>query len=180
MCKIKKMSDNEEIVESSSDSDESINSDITDSDDDSIENGGAPTEDPNTGGEGREEEEDDDDDELVKAIRKEREKCSEHPPDIQMEDYIVDISFSPSSNIIAAATITGDVVLYKYSNESNEILNSLELHTKACRDIEFSKDGDILFSSSKDKSIMLTDVNTGKLKNFYDNAHEDPIYCLLV
>ena len=51
-------------------------------------------------------------------------------------------------------------------------MNTLEVHTKACRDIEFSKDGNILFSSSKDKSIMLSDVNTGKLKHFYENAHE--------
>jgi WD40 repeat protein len=48
----------------------------------------------------------------------------------------------------------------------------LEVHTKACRNIDFSKDGNILFSSSKDKSIMLSDVKTGKLKQFYENAHE--------
>lgn len=61
---------------------------------------------------------------------------------------------------------------HKYTNESTEILNTLEVHTKACRDIEFSKDGNILFSSSKDKSIMLSDVNSGKLKQFYENAHK--------
>jgi WD40 repeat protein len=61
---------------------------------------------------------------------------------------------------------------YKYTNESTEVLNTLELHTKACRDIEFSKDGNILYSCSKDKSIMISDCNTGKLKQFYDNAHE--------
>jgi len=51
-------------------------------------------------------------------------------------------------------------------------MNTLEVHTKACRGIEFSKDGNILFSTSKDKSIMLSDVNTGKLKQFYEDAHE--------
>lgn len=57
------------------------------------------------------ENEEDDEDEVVKAIRKEREKCREHPPDIQSEDFVVDISFHPQNDIIAAATITGDVIL---------------------------------------------------------------------
>jgi WD domain, G-beta repeat. len=61
---------------------------------------------------------------------------------------------------------------HKYTNENTEITSTLEVHTKACRDIEFSEDGNILFSTSKDKSIMLSDVNTGKLKQFYENAHE--------
>jgi len=58
-----------------------------------------------------EEEEEEEEDEVVKALRREREKCREHPPDIQSEDFIVDISFHPQREIIAAATITGDVIL---------------------------------------------------------------------
>jgi hypothetical protein len=56
-------------------------------------------------------EEEEEEDEVVKAIRREREKCREHPPDIQSEDFVVDISFHPQEEIIAAATITGDVIL---------------------------------------------------------------------
>lgn len=59
----------------------------------------------------KEEEEDGEEDEVIKAIRREREKCKAHPPDIQSEDFIVDISFHPQEDIIAAATITGDVIL---------------------------------------------------------------------
>jgi hypothetical protein len=59
----------------------------------------------------KEEEEDGEEDEVIKAIRREREKCNAHPPDIQSEDFIVDISFHPQEEIIAAATITGDVIL---------------------------------------------------------------------
>jgi hypothetical protein len=58
-----------------------------------------------------EKEEEEEEDEVVKALRREREKCREHPPDIQSEDFIVDISFHPQRDIIAAATITGDVIL---------------------------------------------------------------------
>ena len=80
-----------------------------------------------------------------------------------------------SSNCISILTFCVDgcyLFRHKYTNESNEIMNTLEVHTKACRDIEFSKDGNVLFSTSKDKSIMLSDVNSGKLKQFYENAHE--------
>jgi hypothetical protein len=58
-----------------------------------------------------EDEEEEEEDEVVKAIKREREKCQEHPPDIQSEDFVVDISFHPKEEIIAAATITGDVIL---------------------------------------------------------------------
>jgi hypothetical protein len=57
------------------------------------------------------EDEEEEEDEVVKALRREREKCREHPPDILSEDFIVDISFHPQEEIIAAATITGDVIL---------------------------------------------------------------------
>jgi hypothetical protein len=60
---------------------------------------------------GEEGEEEEEEDEVVKALRREREKCREHPPDIQSEDFIVDISFHPQREILAAATITGDVIL---------------------------------------------------------------------
>lgn len=66
--------------------------------------------------------------------------------------------------------------MYKYSNEENTLINTLEVHTKAISDIEFNLDGSTLFSTSKDRSIMLSDVHTGKLKRFYDNAHESPVY----
>lgn len=61
---------------------------------------------------------------------------------------------------------------YKYENQANELLNTLELHVKACRDIEFSENGHILYSCGKDKCIMITDTQTGKLKKFYENCHE--------
>ncbi|KAJ8961218.1 hypothetical protein NQ318_008901 [Aromia moschata] len=126
---------------------------------------------------GNEEEEED---ETIKAIIRECKQESDHPPSIQCEDFITDISFHPHSNIIAVANIVGDVLLYKYSNDENTLVNNLELHTKACRDIEFSNDGEVLFSVSKDKSIMLSDVNCGKLIRFYEETHEVPIYSLTV
>lgn len=122
------------------------------------------------------EEEDDTVRAIIAAIKEPRAQ----PPEIKLDDFVTDICFHVEDNIIAIATITGDVLLYKYANEGNTLLKSLEVHTKSCRDIEFSLDGKILLSASKDKSVMLTDIETGKLKRFYDNAHDTALYKLYV
>ncbi|KAJ8865910.1 hypothetical protein PR048_033433 [Dryococelus australis] len=132
------------------------------------------------GEEAHEQDDDEEEDEVIKAIRREKEQQREHPPDIQCEDFVVDISFHPEQDVIAAATVMGDVLLYKYAIDSTELMATWELHTKACRDIEFNRDGSLLFSCSKDKSIMVTDVASGKLVGAYDNAHETAVYSLLV
>ncbi|KZC10095.1 WD repeat-containing protein 55 like protein [Dufourea novaeangliae] len=74
--------------------------------------------------------------------------------------------------MIAVANIMGDIYMYKYSNTETELVSTLELHLKACRDIEFSEDGTTLFSTAKDLCIMLTDVETEEIKRLYENAHE--------
>lgn len=121
-------------------------------------------------------ENDEEDDDVVQAIIAATKTIRAHPPDITTEDFIVDLSFHPNEDILAVGTVTGDVLIYKYSNEENQLMNNIEVHAKAIRDIEFNWDGSTLFSVSKDKSIMMTDITTGKLKRFYDNAHESPIY----
>lgn len=118
----------------------------------------------------------DDEDEVIKAIIANTKTTRSHPPDIVTEEFVVDISFHPQEDILAVGTLGGDVLVYKYSNEENTLLTTLEMHTKAIRDIEFNQDGSTLYSASKDKSIVLSDVHTGKLKRFYDEAHTAPVY----
>ncbi|GLH05045.1 WD repeat-containing protein 55 homolog [Gryllus bimaculatus] len=124
--------------------------------------------------------EEEEDDEVVKAIIRERNKVRQHPADIECEDFVTDICFHPSEDIIVAATVTGDALVYKYNNDNNELSETLELHLKSCRDVEFNDDGTLLYSTSKDKSIMVSDMETGKLKQVYENAHDAPVYSLLV
>lgn len=119
---------------------------------------------------------DEDEDDVVQAIIAATKTKRAHPPDIVTEDFIVDLSFHPTEDLLAVGTINGDVIVYRCSNEENELVNTIEVHTKAVRDIEFNADGSTLFTVSKDKSIMMSDVSTGKLKRFYDNSHESPIY----
>uniref|UniRef100_A0A336KI46 WD repeat-containing protein 55 homolog n=1 Tax=Culicoides sonorensis TaxID=179676 RepID=A0A336KI46_CULSO len=120
------------------------------------------------------------DDEVLRKIISEIKKPRSKPPDIKTDDFVVDLSFHTEADILAVGTVTGDIILYKYSNEENTILNTFEVHTKACRNVEFGTDGTFMISSSRDKSLMITDTETGKLKRFWDNAHPEPVYSLTV
>lgn len=63
------------------------------------------------GEESKENEEEDEDDELVKAIKAAKEKNRKHPPDICFDDLLVDISFHPDNEIVAAGNVVGDVLM---------------------------------------------------------------------
>lgn len=143
-----------------------------------------------------------DEDDVIKAIVAATKATRTHPPDITTEDFVIDLSFHPDEDILAAGTITGnmkkwkkkikfsfktnwfsffffisgDILVYKYCNEENILLNTLEVHNKSIRTIEFGLDGKTIYSSSRDKSIILTDTETGKFKRNYENAHESPVY----
>lgn len=119
---------------------------------------------------------DEEEDDVVKAIIANTRTTRVHPPDIATDEFVVDLSFHPDADILAVGTLGGDVLIYKYSNEENTLVTTLEMHTKAIRDIEFNDDGSTLFSASKDKSIVLSDVHTGKLKRLYEDAHTAPVY----
>lgn len=121
------------------------------------------------------EEEDEEEDDVIKAIIAATKTVRTHPPDINIDDFVVDLSFHPEQDILAVGTMSGDTFIYKYTVDENTLVNTLELHTKAIRDIEFSMDGATLFSTSKDRSILLADVETGKYKRMYEQAHEVPV-----
>ena len=119
--------------------------------------------------------ENEEDDDTVRAIIAAIKKPRSSPPEIKLDDFVTDICFHPERDIIALATIQGDVALYEYSNEGNTLLRTIEVHAKACRDVEFTEDGCNILTCSKDKSIMVTDMETEKLKKFYESAHDEAI-----
>jgi len=175
----------EELKQDSDDSDaESVEEDSdvsmspSDSDLDEVENSLADSSTQHEGEGNKEDEEEEDP--VISAILRAREKPSEKPPEVEVEDYLSDISFSPITDIIAGGSVTGDALIYKYSVEKTELVATHEVHTKAVRAVEFSEDGNSLFTASADKSIMVTDTTSGKLRQFYDDAHEDPLYTLAV
>ncbi|XP_034949790.1 WD repeat-containing protein 55 homolog [Chelonus insularis] len=123
-------------------------------------------------------EEEEEDDTLVNAINASSKSQRNHPPEIKVEDYVVNICFNPSSDTIALANVEGDILIYNYSVENTNLLSTIEVHEKACRDLKFNDSGVSLWSVSKDKSIAITDVNTEKLTGIYEKAHDDPIYVI--
>ncbi|XP_011309335.1 WD repeat-containing protein 55 homolog [Fopius arisanus] len=160
-----------EMIDDSDDSetsDVSVSSDSDNSDDSDSDNDEDPT------AFGREENEEED--ELVQAIENSRNHHRGHPPAIPTEEFVVNVCFHPEDNIIALANVEGDILMYKYDNEDNTLIATIEVHERACRDVQFNAKGDTIFSVSKDKSMAVTDVTSGKLKRFYDKAHECPIY----
>lgn len=60
---------------------------------------------------------------------------------------------------------------HRYTNESTDQVKLLDIHNKACRDVEMDEDGKVLYSTSKDKSIIVTDMNTLKTKKVIPDAH---------
>lgn len=175
---------NEEIVigTSSSDEDDSDDSD-SDKDDEAGNAGGAEGEDSSTKNSVPKRVIDDydeemEEDEVIKAIITEIKKPRSKPPDIKTEDFVTDLCFHPDQDILAVGTTTGDVIVYKFTNDECTIMNTHEAHTKSVRDVEFNPDGDVLISTARDRSIMVTDVETGKLKRFWDDAHDEPVYTM--
>lgn len=171
-----------DIVIGTSSSDE----DISDSSDDEKEQGaeggaGAEGEDSNTKAPKRaidDYDEEMEEDEVIKAIITEIKKPRSKPPDIKTEDFVTDLCFHPSQDLLAVGTTTGDVIVYSFTNEECTVKNTHEVHSKSVRDVEFNEEGDLLISTARDRSIMVTDVETGKLKRFWDDAHEEPVYTM--
>jgi len=103
------------------------------------------------------------------------------PPEIELEDEVFDVAFHPSKNVIACGEISGKVSIYSYTTTSGnmKLLENTQ-HLKACRNVAFSSNGERLYSSSKDKSIQIVDLNTGTPVTRLEKAHEKAINCLSI
>lgn len=98
------------------------------------------------------------------------------PNDITCNEQIFDIDFHPKINCIAVGMIDGSVSLYKYgiNDGDNNLMMSSKLHSKSCRGLVFSEDGDNLYTISSDRAIIGVD-GTGTKTMHIDDAHDDPI-----
>ncbi|KAK9688493.1 WD domain repeat-containing protein 55 [Basidiobolus ranarum] len=101
------------------------------------------------------------------------------PESLQLESQVFSLAFHPSQDIVATGLITGDVHCYRYGLEKNEHIYSGKYHKKSCRTIEFSHDGKMLYSGSRDKSIQGLDIETQQVTFIKAKAHEEPINTML-
>lgn len=119
----------------------------------------------------------DEEDDLIKALKAAREKKERNsPPDIKTSELITDISFHPEADVIAVGNISGELSVFKYSNESNTIQKKLKLSKKTLRGLEFDDAGSSLLTISKDKSLRILDTETWTVKHKYVKCHDSPLY----
>jgi len=120
-----------------------------------------------------EEEEDD----LIKALKAAREKkVRNSPPDIKTSEPITDLSFHPEADLIAIGNISGELSIFNYTNEANTIQKKLKLSKKTLRGLEFDDSGSSLLTISKDKTFRILDTETWTVKNKYLKCHDSPLY----
>ncbi|RDX98782.1 WD repeat-containing protein 55, partial [Mucuna pruriens] len=100
--------------------------------------------------------------------------------EINLGKLAFDIDFHPSDNLVAAALITGDLHLYRYSPDSVPVrMLEVHAHTESCRAARFINGGRALLTGSPDCSILATDVETGSTIARLDNAHESAVNRLI-
>ncbi|KAJ3214885.1 Apoptotic chromatin condensation inducer in the nucleus [Dinochytrium kinnereticum] len=120
------------------------------------------------------------------------------PDALTFDDHVFDFTFHPDGDLMAAALINGEVVCKHISTEApSEPAFIVRKHTESCRAAEFSADGlgmvdplfalssslrvgscymiaaltANLFSGGADRSLVVTDPKTGKMKLRKPDAH---------
>ncbi|XP_059847784.1 WD repeat-containing protein 55 isoform X1 [Hypanus sabinus] len=107
-------------------------------------------------------------------------RIRETPEDITFSAIVNTIAFHPARDIIAAGDVDGDVFVVSYSCEEsgNQELWSSGHHLKSCRKVAFSHNGEELVTVSKDKSIHILNVESGKMVTRIPKAHSVAINSL--
>lgn len=121
---------------------------------------------------------DEEEDELIKALRSSRENAVRPcPPPIKIKNSVTDISFHPEEDIIAVSNISGELAFFRYSNEENKIERKMKLHKSSIRCIEYSEEGDKIYSGGLDKYIKVLNVETGDVEEG-NYKHPSSLYSL--
>jgi len=102
------------------------------------------------------------------------------PSNLQFDSQVFDFAFHPKEDIIAAGLITGHIECFRYNLEENVKVWQERPSKKSVRGLEFSHDGSVLYSISKDKSITAIDASTGSTRLKLAGAHDHPLNTLLV
>lgn len=106
------------------------------------------------------------------------EATRDQPPDIDVSAAVIDVKFHPGTNLLAAATLEGEVICYRYDSTKSEEIHSSEHHDSALRSILFNHDGSCLYTASKDKSVAVLDTATWAVKRHYVHGHDASVYSL--
>ncbi|KAJ2489699.1 WD domain repeat-containing protein 55 [Coemansia sp. RSA 2050] len=97
------------------------------------------------------------------------------PKSLKFKEPVIDVAFSPTSDLVASSLITGHIFIHQYSLSGNTRQHRLKPHRKSCRSLCFSGDGLSLYTASKDKSWQSLDVATGAELTRVEEAHDKAI-----
>lgn len=103
--------------------------------------------------------------------------CDLEPQDIFLDDHAMDLAFSPTANVLAVGQVTGHVRIYSYNDQETKEQLTFNYHTDSCRALEFSPDGNLVYTGSKDGSLAV--ITAGAMAGRILTAHEAPIYSIL-
>lgn len=102
------------------------------------------------------------------------------PANITCKDQIFDFDFHPTSSILAAGLITGEIEVWSYTSSKNTRQSRFSTFQQSCRGVSFNKEGNRLFTISSDQSWKIIDVEGGDIVHYHVNAHNEPINKLCV
>jgi WD40 repeat protein len=86
----------------------------------------------------------------------------------------MDLKFSPNANVIAVAQVTGHVRVYSYNDKETTEQLTFDFHSESCRTLDFSPDGEIIYTGSADKSFGV--ITNGKMQGQIKDAHPSPVH----
>eukprot|EP00042_Codosiga_hollandica_P042674 m.394998 g.394998 ORF g.394998 m.394998 type:complete len:257 (+) comp56382_c1_seq1:182-952(+) len=95
--------------------------------------------------------------------------------DIEYDAPVFDLCFHPTHSLVAAALISGQVLVHEYSTAGNTLHFQSQHHQESCRCIEFSQDGAYIFTASADCSVQCVDIQTGVVVSALFSAHSTGI-----
>ncbi|KAB7504754.1 WD repeat-containing protein 55-like protein, partial [Armadillidium nasatum] len=102
-----------------------------------------------------------------------------HPPNFNTDSSILDLCFHPEKELLAAGSIEGDCLIYRYNLEKVELVTRFSHHEKSCRQICYSENGNLLYTVSKDKSLAVIDICNSAIKLHKKDIHEAAIYSFI-
>ncbi|XP_071731144.1 WD repeat-containing protein 55-like [Rutidosis leptorrhynchoides] len=96
--------------------------------------------------------------------------------EINVKNIAFDLDFHPSSQLVAAGLITGNLFVYRYSENSEpQRVLKVRAHSESCRAVRFINEGRVILTGSPDCSILATDIETGSPVARLENSHEKAV-----
>lgn len=111
--------------------------------------------------------------ELAPGAEVSRDEPRHEPPDIYLDNHIMDLKFSPSCNMLALSQVDGNIRVYSYAESRMDQVLDLSHHKESVRSIDFSPAGNIIYAASKDKSFSV--ISNGRVEGCLAGAHDEPI-----